>query len=85
MFSFQFSLNVELGINAKSFNASQRNEFVRDICILVATYTRYPTETERQLIAQKIVMKFAFLKDPTIGQNSNEWVSRAFHGPRIFF
>ncbi len=68
---------MELGINAKAFNASQRNEFVRDICILVSTYTRYPTEAERQLIAQKIFTKFTFLKDPMIGQNSNEWVRKA--------
>lgn len=49
-----------------------------DICTLVSTYTRYPNEAERQIIAQKTVMKFTFLKDPTIEQNSNEWVSRAF-------
>ena len=66
-------------MSAKAFNVSQRNEFVRDICTLVSTYTRYPTEAERQLIAQRVVTKFMFLKDPTIGQNFNEWVSNSHY------
>ena len=69
-------MNVQMGIEARSFNASQRNEFVRDLCTLIATKTRYPTEAERQLIAQKIIQTFPFLKDPPIGNyDSNEWVS----------
>ena len=64
-----------MGIEAKSFNSSQRNEFVRDLCTLIATKTIYKTEAERQLIAEKIIQTFPFLKDPPIGNNSNEWVS----------
>ena len=69
---FQYSMNVQMGIEAKSFNASERNEFAHDLCALIATKIRYPTEAERQLIAQKIIQTFPFLKDLPIGNDSNE-------------
>ena len=68
-------MNVQMGIEAKSFNSSQRNEFARDLCTLIATKTRYPTEAERQLIAQKIIQSFPLMKDLPIGNDSNGWVS----------
>jgi hypothetical protein len=55
-------------------NGNQCNEFNRDICTLISTRTRYPTEAERQIIAQKIVAKYPFQKDPKIGSTSTEWV-----------
>ena len=70
----QFSVHVEMGLMSKNLNGSQRNEFIRDICTLITTNTRYPTEPERQMIAQKIVTKYPFLKDPKIGNCSTEWV-----------
>jgi hypothetical protein len=66
---------VQLGIEVKNFSSNQRNDFNRDICTLISTRTLYPREAERQLIAQKIVGKFPFLKDPILGENSTEWVS----------
>ena len=59
---------------SKNLNGSHRNEFIRDICTLITTNTRYPTEPERQMIALKIVTKYPFLKDPKIGNCSTEWV-----------
>ena len=63
-----------MGLASKNLNGNQRNEFNRDICTLISTHTTYPTETERQIIAQKIVAKYPFLKDPKIGSTSTEWV-----------
>ena len=59
---------------SKNMNESQRNEFIRDICTLIATNTRYPTEPEKEMIALKIVTKYPFLKDPKIGNCLIEWV-----------
>ena len=70
----QFSVHVEMGLMSKNLNGSQRNEFIRDICTLITTNTRYPTEPERQMSALKIVTKYPFLKDPKIGNCSTEWV-----------
>jgi hypothetical protein len=63
-----------MGLAAANLNGNQRNELVRDICTLISTHTRYPTEAERQIIAQKVVAKYPFLKDPKIGCTSTEWV-----------
>ncbi|XP_028416930.1 uncharacterized protein LOC114541140 [Dendronephthya gigantea] len=71
----KFSVNVEMGLASKNLNGNQRNEFNRDICTLISTHTRYPTEAERQIIAQKIVAKYPFLKDPKICSTSTEWGS----------
>ena len=68
-------MNVQMGVEAKSFNSSQKNEFVRNLCTLIATKTIYKTEAEKQLIGEKIIQTFPFLKDPPIGNHSNEWVS----------
>jgi hypothetical protein len=67
---------VQLGIEVKNFSSNQRNDFNRVICTLISTRTLYPREAERQFIAQKIVGKFPFLKDPILGENSTEWVSK---------
>ena len=40
----------------------------------VSVLSFQPIETERQIIAQKIVAKYPFLKDPKIGSTSVEWV-----------
>ena len=68
-------MNVQMGIEAKSFNSSKRNEFVRDLCTLIARNTIHKSEAERQLIAEKIIQTFPFLIDPPIGNDSNEWAS----------
>jgi hypothetical protein len=80
---FKFSVNVETGLLSKFLNPSQRNEFVRDICTLISTNTRYPTENERTAIARQIIDMYPFLKDHKMTDSSCEWVSTVHSIPSI--
>jgi len=66
LLSLQFSPSLADGLQKKSLDSKQRNEFNRDVCAAIKVHTLFLTKEERQRVAYLIIEKYPFLAD-TLG------------------
>ncbi|XP_044170147.1 uncharacterized protein LOC122954186 [Acropora millepora] len=64
-----FSPSLADGLQKKSLDSKQRNEFNRDVCAAIKVHTLFLTKEERQRVAYLIIEKYPFLAD-TLGSGT---------------